>query len=213
MTLWLAPHVHAAALDEDLVFLDVETDAYFCLAGGGRHLRLRGDGAVEPRPARAADDLVAAGLLDVTARPRSPLAPPAVASGLPDGRPAITVASLGTALVVNRLAARAVATLPFKTLLEFVRPLAPQALVSPSKALLDDAGRFSAITPWLPRDGVCLMRSLQQRLFLERRGHAAAWVFGVRTWPFEAHCWLQAGPVVLDDAIEHVRSFTPILTV
>jgi hypothetical protein len=35
-------------------------------------------------------------------------------------------------------------------------------------------------------------------------------VFGVRTHPFEAHCWLEKDRVILDDTVEHVRWFTPI---
>jgi hypothetical protein len=39
------------------------------------------------------------------------------------------------------------------------------------------------------------------------------WVFGVMTKPFGAHCWIQAGDVVLNDVPENVRRFEPILVV
>ena len=42
---------------------------------------------------------------------------------------------------------------------------------------------------------------------------AAVWVFGVRTWPFSAHCWLQIGDAVLDDDPERVGIYPPILAV
>ena len=38
-------------------------------------------------------------------------------------------------------------------------------------------------------------------------------VIGVATFPFRAHCWLQYGPLVLTDHVEHTLSYTPILVV
>jgi Transglutaminase-like superfamily len=38
-------------------------------------------------------------------------------------------------------------------------------------------------------------------------------VIGVATFPFRAHCWLQYGPLVLTDYVEHTLSYTPILVV
>jgi hypothetical protein len=38
-------------------------------------------------------------------------------------------------------------------------------------------------------------------------------VIGVTTFPFQAHCWLQCGSLVLTDYVEHVRVYTPILAV
>ena len=38
-------------------------------------------------------------------------------------------------------------------------------------------------------------------------------VIGVTTFPFRAHCWLQYGPLVLTDYVEHTRAYTPILVV
>jgi len=48
-------------------------------------------------------------------------------------------------------------------------------------------------------------------MFLQRAGHDAVWVFGVRTWPFLAHGGLQVGDVVLDHWPEHLTLYTPIL--
>jgi hypothetical protein len=46
---------------------------------------------------------------------------------------------------------------------------------------------------------------------LHAKGLDAHWVFGVRTWPFQAHCWLQCEDLVLDDQPDRVRAFTPIM--
>jgi hypothetical protein len=39
------------------------------------------------------------------------------------------------------------------------------------------------------------------------------WVFGVQSRPFAAHCWLQLGGVVLNDTVDHVKRYTPIMVV
>lgn len=57
------------------------------------------------------------------------------------------------------------------------------------------------------------MRSYLQLQYLHRLGLDADWVIGVRTWPFMAHCWLQVGAVALDDDVERLIPYTPILVV
>jgi hypothetical protein len=59
----------------------------------------------------------------------------------------------------------------------------------------------------------CLLESLVLIEFLSRKGIHPSWVFAVRSNPFSAHCWLQLGSVVLNDTIEHIQSFTPIMVV
>jgi hypothetical protein len=59
----------------------------------------------------------------------------------------------------------------------------------------------------------CLFHSLTLLLFLRRFGIHPRWVFGVRKAPFGAHCWLQDGEVVLNDSVERVAMFTPIMVV
>lgn len=59
----------------------------------------------------------------------------------------------------------------------------------------------------------CLFHSLMLLSFLNRFGFHPRWVFGVRQAPFGAHCWLQDGDAVLNDTVEHVAMFTPIMVV
>jgi hypothetical protein len=59
----------------------------------------------------------------------------------------------------------------------------------------------------------CLFHSLTLLLFLSRFGIHPRWVFGVRKAPFAAHCWLQDGDAVLNDSVERVAMFTPIMVV
>lgn len=213
MKVWLGEQVHAAQVETDVVFLDIASDAYFCLVGARDHLGLGPGRQVHARPSEAADDLIAAGLLTTAPSSAVDRRPPALTRGLEGETKAVTPRAFLDAATANIRAAQAIAKLPFGEVLALAGPLAPGAFEPPDASLLAEAGRFDRLSPWLPRAGPCLMRSLQQRLYLERRGHGAAWVFGVRTWPFEAHCWLQAGSVVLDDRPDHVAGFTPILVV
>lgn len=59
----------------------------------------------------------------------------------------------------------------------------------------------------------CLRNSLTLAEFLAKYGLYPTWVFGVRMPPFAAHAWLQEGPVVINDHVAHVRTFTPIMTI
>jgi hypothetical protein len=66
---------------------------------------------------------------------------------------------------------------------------------------------------FVPFQGECLFRAFMLLCFLRLGDCDARWVIGVKTYPFLAHCWLQVGRTVLDDAAERVCGFTPILTV
>jgi hypothetical protein len=57
----------------------------------------------------------------------------------------------------------------------------------------------------------CLPRSLALAWHLSRAGLACDLVLGVRLRPFHAHCWVQAGDVAINDRVDTVRTFTPIL--
>jgi hypothetical protein len=61
--------------------------------------------------------------------------------------------------------------------------------------------------------GACLLDSLTLLHFLNPEGIHPEWVFGVKTEPFDAHCWVQYGEVVLNDAPDRVRQYAPILVV
>jgi hypothetical protein len=73
---------------------------------------------------------------------------------------------------------------------------------------------FYQLRPFLfSAHGACLFDSLALTLFLRRLGVFPRWIFGVRTGPFAAHCWLQHEHTVLNDSVDNVRSYTPIMLV
>jgi hypothetical protein len=59
----------------------------------------------------------------------------------------------------------------------------------------------------------CLFDSLALKLFLAAYGVFPDWIFGVRLNPFAAHCWLQHGDTVVNDSLDSVRRFSPIMAV
>jgi hypothetical protein len=73
--------------------------------------------------------------------------------------------------------------------------------------------QFDALRPLFPRKYLCLFDSLALLEFLSRFGLYPTWVFAVIPEPFEAHCWLQQGDVVLNDSVEEVTKFTPIMAI
>lgn len=214
---YLAPHAYAVRLGDDLVFLDVNADSYLCWPSAVG-LELSSDGRTLTTN-RAGDlhELQSAGLV-------SPIAAPAMfgaylsmtptgdllradRAGPPDRGVELLRGSFDGAVVYRR--ARFVDLVRYGAgHLPDGRPDAP-----PSASLTEVVAGFHRWACWTPAPAKCLIRSFMLLRRLRRSGHDARWVFGVRTWPFEAHCWLQAGPVVLDDAIERLRGYQPILVV
>lgn len=78
---------------------------------------------------------------------------------------------------------------------------------------VDAALEFNNARPYAPVDTRCLPDSLALTLFLLRRRVHTHIVFGVTRDPFGAHCWVQAGNVVLNDTIGNVNNHEPILVV
>jgi len=59
----------------------------------------------------------------------------------------------------------------------------------------------------------CVLNALAFLDFLACYGWYPSWVWGVKSVPFSAHCWVQEGQVVLNDLTERVRGYTPILVI
>jgi hypothetical protein len=215
MTLSLTSHVHLAAIGDDVVLLDTTADTYMCIPDGVAILRPSFDRAsLQP-----VDDAVAAALRDAglvepgeaTAQ-RGLLCRPAGDIGhIESGRltPA-HLAPLAGALwdLVRRYRGRSLAEI-----LDFVaRERGTRAFVAGPDALRL-AGVFHRAAVWLPMPRKCLVRSFVLLRFLQRSGLDATWVFGVTTWPFRAHCWLQIGDTALDDNADRIVEYEPILGV
>lgn len=204
---WLRDGVYLTSVDEDVVVLDRDRDAYHCLPDAAAVITLAGDRLSAPPEWIAA--LLEMGLAGPSqGAPRTPL-PPRPGKNLsarrrgPPVRPGLLRAAVdgwrhGPTPAMNPL----LATLP-------ARPGRPIEEI----VVRDVVARFQHWSPWLPRQGACLYRASVLLRALRYAGQDAVWVFGVRTWPFSAHCWLQIKDQVLDDDPDRIGLYTPIMAV
>jgi len=218
--------VRLAWVGPDLVALTLDDGQYLCLPDLAPLVLRRADGEIEIADPALASDLAAIGLLDPAAgasAARAPLIPapliapslipaprrdlPAVAPSARRRRAAVAMARAWWAMV------RGYYGRPFRRLLVTAQRGRPPSPRSDEAGLARRVADFDALLPWTPFQGACLFRSFMLLNLLRQAGYDAVWMFGVRTWPFQAHCWLQAEDLVLGDAVERVRPFTPILAV
>lgn len=218
----LQSHIHLASVGDDLVVLDAARGVYACLPGLGGEVRREGSiGCVVVDDADLAEALAAAGFITATP-PQSP--PPCRDLPAPPTSSVWRTVREPVGAADWAMMGRAYATTiyhyfarPFAHLIDqAARPGTSGGSATGrqvSLALARRARIFDQLLPWAPFQGECLFRSFMLLMFLRQEGHEARWVFGVQTWPFQAHCWLQAGDTVLDDAAERVAAFTPIFAV
>lgn len=89
----------------------------------------------------------------------------------------------------------------------------PTARAPQTQQILDAAARFRQIRLYIPVGMRCLIDSIAMARFLKRRNLDVQIVFGVAVDPFSAHCWVQAGDLVLNDTWGNVTSHVPIRVV
>jgi len=79
---------------------------------------------------------------------------------------------------------------------------------------LNHTNAFHRITPFVfSSHDACRWRSLVLFRYLTLCGIRPEWVYAVRTRPFAAHCWIEFDGVVLNDQLEKVRPYTPIMVI
>lgn len=206
----LADGVFMAICGEDIVVLNTHDDLYSCLPEAGAHLKISLTAAQGPEPLLAA--LAEAGLTGAKEpegrRPIPPL--PDKALDLSGARPRMAD-NLCVVRAVLSAWSRGPGRRPFAEFLVGSEPPENHAVDVELIARLTLA--FTQLLPWAPAQGACLYRGWLLRRILQSRGQTATWVFGVRTWPFGAHCWLQVDRFVLDDEPDRVAHYTPIMAV
>lgn len=224
--LMLAPGLHHCECDGICIFLDVSRDRYFCLSDTQsdwfRQIMDPEDTETPPDKVKQfRTSLIRQGVLVERCRPAHPI--PGAHAGqtlrnLVSYRPA--GASSGQWIRV----ARAVAGTWWLQRQERFEGVAGH--VAGLKAKLaqraDDTAadwelltaQFLDLAPYFfTSDEACRFRSIALIKFLAFCGVASDWVFGVRLAPFGAHCWVEKGPVVLNDEADRIREFKPILRI
>lgn len=205
-----------------MVFLDISRDRYFQLSASlGKALRALMDD--RPAPAEAIAGLLRRGLIVEGRAGADPIAPHAAR---PPTRSVIEDSALTAGSdwrfapeVAWRLAqARSqLGVKPFGAVLEGVRTAREKTRRMRRRLDIHSMERlaltFHRAQRLVPVKAVCLPASLALLGFLFSRGALADLVIAVSGPPFQAHCWVQAHDTLLNDALDHALSFTPIRVV
>lgn len=233
----LSPHMFLCVSDDDVVMLDLAHDKYLAIqadsAAGLRNLVRNwplGTEADDARPtvraSKLADALEARGILTkdlergkdtaplVLPKPTREITADSVVS-----RPPARLGDLAVfirALLVARWLKRN------RSVEQIVRRMQDRK-VSAGRAAssrLDEevasrlVVRFESLrTVFLSTHNACFLQSVVLLEVFAHYGLFPSWVFGVKTRPFSAHCWLQHGNVVLADTLDCVGSYKPIVIV
>ncbi|MBB5746537.1 lasso peptide biosynthesis B2 protein [Brevundimonas variabilis] len=203
----LAPHVHAARCGSDLVLLDMSADDYLLLPDCG-DLVVDGNelhGPVETLVRLAADELLQSG---GRVLPRQgPPSLPVETLPIVMAAPSIKDTAIFAAIWIDAIRGQ-----PTLQGLE-ARVAGRTGKRDDLQAVAARVEIFRQLLPWAPRTGACLLQTELLLRFINAAGFDADWVFGVRTWPFLAHCWLQIGDVSVSQAPETLTMYRPILAI
>lgn len=210
----LRSDVHCAAIGRDVVILDLAEDAYFCISEA---MTSPGPFALDRLTPEAGELFLDAGLLasrpaEAARRPQVELPTPArdlrhIRARRPGGGDVLAAMA---ALSDLRRRGRDPTVAALLASVAGAARHGPARLCDPYLAGLR-AATFAELLPWLPFEGACLRRSALLMAWLRLRGLRAHWVFGVRVWPFRAHCWVQIDDLCLNDDVERLAAYTPIL--
>ncbi|CAM2893504.1 lasso peptide biosynthesis B2 protein [Brevundimonas diminuta] len=213
MTRSLSSEIYACEVGAQMVLLDLRGDRFFLAS---------------PRLQRALQRLLERSPLDIASQTllRDQGIDPAKWDNVES--PEIVVAE-GDALDAaprdrSRLAvaivhqARAAIALKFTSLEKIIgRVRETRANMEPNSRTYESLGptaaAFRASAKYFPSDQKCLRRSIALARYARRHGHDVTLYIGVKLQPFAAHCWVQDGAIVLNDSIDEVRRFTPIMAV
>jgi Transglutaminase-like superfamily len=228
-----ADHVRVCQADDQYVLLDLDRSRYMSISHlHGRQLGPAVDGwpagpgsiEVPTDVSPLIEQMLAQGLLSrVPAERMTQAAGPIEPAISSLDAQACRVASHITGLQLCRFASAAMLTalrLRCLSLGVIANRIARQKLARAAarhpqpEGLLRSVRAFDQMRPmaFTARDK-CLHDSLALVTFLVWEGFHPAWVIGVKTNPFRAHSWVQAGGLVLNDMPENVRPFKPILVV
>lgn len=200
------------------IFLDVDADRYF-----GLHPQwdeafqqlVRGNAQTQVLP-----QLIHAGILLETAAQSAPILPAAVPRALREIHPVVRSPFSRQSLVFILAQLRAaikLKTTPLGVIIAQITeegPTGPIEWGTPQLAMcIDICSAFSSCRALRWRAGHCLTSSIAFLSVVRGAGMEARLVLGVSAAPFSAHCWVQAGDCVLNDRLENVRPFEPLLAI
>lgn len=187
-----------------MVFLDVAGDRYFQLSGESE-VAFRAD--LERKRIGAYHQPA------FLPRPISWKPPTRGCSGI--DKPEFRLADIAAALWTQRRVEKRLRTSTFEEILSSLAEYRRRSAAYPDDrtCVLRTVQAFEQARLLRTAADRCLPRSIALALRLARYGASTNVVIGVRTNPFGAHCWTQLGETVLNDSVEEVLRYTPILVV
>jgi hypothetical protein len=234
----ISRHVFMCVRDDDLILLDIAGDQYLALeaaqtiglggmvngwpvkgAASGRevHTSVRDDQAL-------AHDLLQRGILTADIASGKDGAPVTVApvvaeltadsAGRRTPRPVDAIALTGSSIS----AALSLRYRPLDRVIRRVEHRKQRRAKQPDSINWDMVrrliGAYGYLRPFLfSARNQCLFECLVLTNHFARYNFFPTWVFGVHTRPFAAHCWIQSDGVVLNDTLDHVNRYTPIMAI
>ncbi|MFJ6024269.1 lasso peptide biosynthesis B2 protein [Brevundimonas sp. NPDC092305] len=206
-----APDIFMARADEDIVVLDLVNDRYDGLFDAAEAVRLDGRGGLSPADDHIRSELIATGLaVEGPVGPADRPIPPPRREVEADPRP--PAQDIGRAAIVLSSATLKFRGKRLRELVNIAHPIRGPAPYDEARlSRLVGAARIART--WIPFEGECLQRAFLLRAYLASQGVTTDWIFGVRTWPFAAHCWLQIGDLLVGDRLARASQFTPIMRV
>jgi hypothetical protein len=238
MDFYLLPdHVYLCKTHDGIVFLNLRDDKYLGVGGEELpHLQTLIKGwpvdqgpettpAMHERACQVATELHRAGLLTTDKATGKAACPPTLQKGecsiferFSDAQPHVSPALL-TRLIYAALVVFGI--LKFRSLEWAVNRIRARKHTRSKRvdfvttaSVVTLTRKFLRLRPLLYSSrNRCLFDCLVLLEFLSGLGSLPTLVFGVTTFPFKAHCWLQTGALVLTDYCENTREYAPILVV
>lgn len=234
----LAQDVFCCVADSRIVFLDLRRDQYFCLnqehtralnlrcdsSGGGCAELLMGELSYDSNDSQhIVRGLVGRGLLAQHGPNRGSIATAPIEipneALLSEGHGITPTIRFHHWVVFLRASIKASWKLrwyPLHRTVQSVRKRKARGIKSKNAdedALHQLLAIFQQLRPFYGRKYLCLFDSLALVEFLAHYRFYPQWVYGVTAEPFRAHCWVQDHGFVLNDIVERVRGYTPIMAV
>ena len=210
-----------------VVFLDLHKDKYIGLAPDQTdrfHVLLNGSECFDESSRQLASTLVDQGLLTLDSSAGRVAVPTTIARARcslgdrePRVGPAIALSHLWHGLRAFMTAKKLLRTKSLEQIILGIqeRKRRMQPVVSfDLRAAQDAMAVLRIVRPFLyATANRCLFDSLVVVEFMARYGLFPTWVFAVKSSPFAAHCWVQYGEFVCNDAPGRTNQYQPIMTV
>lgn len=219
MAYYLPRYLSYCVHGDEPIFLDRLNDRYFQLGASASSTFLSLTRGVTRDIDGGAERLVERGLLTTDATRGQSLAqpsiPPVEREALEEARPIWSDLAATPSVAVSLFRAmRLLRRSSFDAMLSRLAIPREEAAGKNAQADVEALSRrFDAARSFVPVAPLCLPDSLGLIDYLARRGHRVQLVLGVKTRPFVAHCWIQRDGVLLNDLLERVRLYTPILAI